>query len=134
MLEDFLAVLMPLAGKCFVATLSPGIEDTHCFKTLYENAHIEDRHVVKKDGQAIYEGLSIYSATPEGLFVTYVNSDGGSGSGTAKVSGTSFDYQMTMRATSEAQGGPYSGRWTVKADGYDVTVPGEDVHHYALVR
>ena len=131
--EDFLGILMPLMDKCFAATLSPGIVDTHCFQPLYERAHVEDRHTVVKDGAKIYEGLSIYSATPDGLFITYVNSDGGSGSGSAKVSGTIFDYQMTMRATSEAQGGPYSGRWTVTADGYDVDVPGENRHHYARV-
>jgi hypothetical protein len=132
--EDFLAVLMPLLGQCFAATLSPGIVDTHCFQPLYDRAHIEDRHVVKKDGQSIYEGLSIYSATPGGLFFNYVNSDGGSGDGTAKVSGSSFDYQLTMRGSPTAESQPFSGRWTLRADGYDVTAPGQILRTYRRVR
>ena len=132
MIEDFLAVLTPLLGKCFAATMSPGIVDTHCFKPLYDGAHIEDRHVVEKDGKSVYEGLSIYSQTPEGLFLTYVNSDGGSGDGTATVAGQAFDYRMVMRSTASGQGQPYSGRWTIRADGYDVTVPGETLRTYRL--
>src|SRR5690349_11568082 len=107
MLENMLVVMTPLLGKCFAATMSPGIVDTHCFKPLYDGAHVEDRHVVTKDGKSVYEGLSIYSATTDGLFLTYANSDGGSGSGTAKVSGTAFDYQMTMSATASSPRNPY---------------------------
>jgi len=133
-MEDFLAVLMPLMGKCFAATLSPGIVDTHCFEPLYDRAHVEDRHVVVKYGAKIYAGLSIYSATPDGLFLTYVNSDGGSGSGTAKVNLNSFTYQMTMSATSTAERNPYNGTWTIRADGFDAVVPGEDVRNYRLTK
>jgi hypothetical protein len=134
MMDDFLAVLAPLLGKCFAATLSPGIVDTHCFAPLYGGAHVEDRHSVTKDGAKVYQGLSTYSATPEGLFITYVNSDGGSGSGTAKVNGSAFDYQMTMSATAEATRSPYNGRWVIQADGFDVAVPGETTHAYRLTR
>ena len=131
MLEEFLGVLAPLVGKCFVATMSPGVTDTHCFKPLYDGQHIEDRHVVTQDGKAAYEGLSIYSATPEGLFLTYVNSTGGSGYGTAKVEGGSFTYQMTMRGEAASPANPYNGRWTIRATGYDVDVPGQATRTYA---
>jgi hypothetical protein len=131
--EDFLAVLMPLLGKCFAATLSPGTVDTHCFEPLYDRAHIEDRHAVTQDGATIYEGLSIYSATPDGLSFTYVNSEGGSGNGVATVDDDGFDFQMTMRASATAESQPMSGHWTVRDDGYDVVSPGEDVRAYDLV-
>lgn len=130
MIEDFLAVLAPLLGKCFAATFAPGLVDTHCFKPLYDGAHVEDRHVVTKNGTSIYEGLSIYSATPDGLFLIYVNTDGGSGSGKARVKGSSFDYTMTMRASATGESRPLTGSWTIRANGYDAMSPGQAIRKY----
>ena len=47
-----------LVGHCWRTTLKEGPTDTHCFAET--GGQIRDRHAVRKDGQVIYTGESIY--------------------------------------------------------------------------
>ena len=133
-MEPALTIFASLLGNCFTATLSPGVEDTHCFRDMFDGAHVRDTHVVTKEDMAIYQGETIYSETPGGLVFTYVNSDGGVGQGTARIEGGSIAFDMTMRASSSSPALPIHSRWQIGGDGYDVTGEGKAAIHYGPAR
>ena len=129
-MDGALGIFAKLVGFCFTAAMGPGIEGTHCFTEIYDGAHVRDVHVVSKDGAPVYQGETIYSLGPGGLIFTYVNSDGGVGTGTARVDGPRFTYDMAMRAAPEMPERRYRGYWLVRDDGYDAQGEGEPLVRY----
>ena len=87
-------------------------------------------HVVSRNGEAVYRGESIYSLGPSGLVFVYVNSDGGMGTGTARVEGARMAYDMVMRAAPDKPDRRLKGSWTVRDDGYDAQGEGEPMVRY----
>lgn len=134
MMGDYFAIFATVLGKCYVATFGPGLEDTHCYTPVYARAHVRDVHVVRKDGKPVYQGEAIYSATPEGLVFTYVNDDGGSGSGRATVDNGTMRYSMEMRGTATGELQSYKGTWKVTPTGYEQQDEGQDPRVFTLKR
>src|SRR6187551_3540008 len=97
-MEPALAIFGKLIGLCFSATIAPGAEDRHCFRELYDSAHVRDVHVVLIDNVSVYEGETTYSQTPDGVEFTYLNSTGGAGHGTVRIEGDVLTFDMNMRA------------------------------------
>ena len=129
-----LAIFATVLGKCFVTAFAPGIEDKHCFTSVYDGAHVRDVHVVTDKGKAVYSGETIYSATPAGLVFTYFNSSGGSGGGTATVAGGVMRFTMEMRGSAADAPKPFSGTWTPIAGGYEQDTVGEGKRRFTISR
>ncbi len=70
-----LAPLDFLAGHCWSGTLPTGEANTHCFAR--EGAGIRDRHVVLREGEAVYSGDTLYSWDAETSAIRFVYSSGG---------------------------------------------------------
>ena len=78
-----------LVGWCWSAQFPDKQRtDTHCYGTVFDGAHIRDRHVVS-GGSTPYAGETIYSwdATRKSISYVYWNSLGGVSTGTASYSG-----------------------------------------------
>ena len=133
-MEPALAIFAPLLAKCFVATLSPGVVDRHCFAPVYGEAHVRDTHVVTANGKAVYSGETIYSFDGKGLEFTYFNSMGGIGHGTAVVEAPFLTFTGSMRADPSKSPVRMAGTWTVGIDGYDVASEGQPTRRFSLSR
>lgn len=133
-MDPALATFASLIGNCYAATIAPGTEDTHCFRDMFDGAHVRDTHVVTKDDMAVYQGETIYSETPDGIVFTYANSDGGVGQGKARFEGGAIMFEMSMHATGRAPALPIHSRWVIGANGYDVTAEGKAAIHYGPAR
>ena len=132
-MEQALAIFAPLLGKCFAATLSPGITDQHCFTAMYGGAHVRDAHAVTSGGELVYSGETIYSMGPKGAEFT-VNSDGGVGHGAVSVKPPSIAFTGTMTGSASAPAKPMSGTWVIGIDGYDVFAEGQPTRRFSLSR
>lgn len=64
-----------LTGHCWRTTLKEGPTDTHCFSTLADG-NLRDRHIVRKDGAAIYTGESVFSVKSGVIHYRYDGSTG----------------------------------------------------------
>src|SRR3954454_4914608 len=65
-----------LVGHCWRTTLKEGPTDTHCFASIAGRQQIRDRHAVRKDGQVIYTGESVFSVKNKLLTCAYRGSTG----------------------------------------------------------
>ena len=119
-----LAVFKPLVGHCWSATIAKDTVDRHCFTAMYGGAHVRDDHVVKASGREVYSGSTIYSVEGEALTLTYYNSMGGVGRGSAKSAGPDVQFTMTMRARPGDPPAPHKATWRIGPDGYTVTNAG----------
>lgn len=133
-MEPALAIFASLLGNCFTATLSPDVEDTHCFREMYDGAHVRDTHVVTQEGVATYQGETTYSEGPGGIEFRYFNSLGGAGNGTARPEGSTIVFDMTMRADPSKPGQPIHSVWRLTGNGYDVESAGQAVIHFVPAR
>ena len=134
MLENSLAIFAAMLGKCFVTAFAPGVEDKHCYSPVYDGAHVRDVHVVTSKGKTVYAGETIYSRTPDGIAFTYVNSEGGSGSGRGTVADGVMTFSMDMSANSTAEPKPYRGTWRAVPGGYEQHTEGEDARRFVEAR
>ena len=64
-----------LVGHCWRTTLKEGPTDTHCFSAL-DDGTLRDVHKVRKDGQVIYTGQSIFSVQSGEIHYRYDGSTG----------------------------------------------------------
>jgi hypothetical protein len=65
-----------LVGHCWRTTLKEGPTDTHCFAAIAGGQQIRDRHAVRKNGQVIYTGESVFSVKGKVLTYAYSGSTG----------------------------------------------------------
>ena len=112
-----------LVGHCFAgpAPGGAGAIDKHCFEGVYGGEHVRDRHVVTKNGRAIYQGESLYSARGDQVIFTYWNSLGGLGTGKAVVAGDQWTFSGTIHATAVSAEEPMTATWTIVRHGYRVS-------------
>ena len=75
-LAPALQPLQFLVGHCWRTTLTEGPTDTHCFVSLAGGAQVRDRHTVRKDGQVIYTGESLFTVAAGKMHFTYTGSTG----------------------------------------------------------
>lgn len=129
-MDSALGIFARLLGGCFSAMIAPGVQDTHCFTSIYDGAHVRDVHVVTKEDAPVYQGETIYSEAPGGLQFVYVNSTGGVGAGRARVEGDMMAYDLTMRAAPGQPDKTYRGQWRIREDGYDAQPEGEAPIHF----
>jgi hypothetical protein len=65
-----------LVGHCWRTTLKEGPTDTHCFAARAGGKEIRDHHVVRKDGQPVYTGDSVFTVKNGKPFYDYRGSTG----------------------------------------------------------
>lgn len=70
------AAIAPLIGHCWRGTLPDGGVDMHCFVRVRGGELVRDRHVVRRQGKAVYRGETAYTAGPDGLRWAYRNASG----------------------------------------------------------
>ena len=120
-----LSLFGSFVGSCWVADFTPTMTDTHCFESVYDGAHVRDRHEVKENGKTVYAGETIYSVDGGQPVFTYFNSMGGIGRGTFDAHDTTLHFKGSMRASPEASPQPIDSEWrVVDADHYEVRSPG----------
>jgi hypothetical protein len=116
-----ISALGSFVGSCWAADFTPTMTDTHCFETMYDGAHIRDRHEVKEKGKSVYAGETIYSGEGNEAVFTYFNSMGGVGHGTFQQHGATLHFKGSMRASPVAAPQPIDSQWRViDSDHYDV--------------
>ena len=133
-MEPALAIFASLLGNCYSASIMPGVEDTHCFREMYDGAHVRDTHVVTENDVTTYQGETIYSEGPSGIELRYVNSLGGAGNGTARPEGNTIVFDMTMRADPSKPNQPIHSVWRLTGNGYDVESSGRPTVHFVPAR
>ena len=134
-MDSLLAPLLALTGHCFVAEISPGTTDEHCFNSVYDGRHVRDVHVVTKGNRVVYQGETIYSVEGAAIALTYFSSTGGIGRGTALLAPDDWRFTMTMRATSSAKLTPITVRWNWQgATSYTVSGGHEPVTYRRTVK
>jgi len=117
------APLAFLAGHCWQGALNGGKDvDTHCFNWIYGDKFLRDVHTVHGEGHKDYLGESIYfwDSAAKKLQYLYIESAGGSSSGTVETN----DGAIAFPATNYPENGKtqtYRSRWKSDgADAYDV--------------
>ncbi len=90
-----------LVGHCWRTTLKEGPTDTHCFASIAAGQQIRDRHAVRKDGQVIYTGESIFSVKNKRLTYVYSGSTGFHLAGPMHSDGARLVFDDTDRTGSE---------------------------------
>ena len=75
-LAPALQPLQFLVGHCWRTTLKEGPTDTHCFVILTGGSQIRDRHTVRKDGQTVYTGESVFTIASGKILFRYTGSTG----------------------------------------------------------
>ena len=133
-MEPALAIFASLLGNCYSAMIMPGVQDTHCFREMYDGAHVRDTHVVTENDVATYQGETIYSEGPRGIEFRYVNSLGGAGNGTAIPQGNAIVFDMTMRADPSKPDKPIRTVWRLTGNGYDVENSGQPTVRFVPAR
>jgi hypothetical protein len=64
-----------LVGHCWRTALDDGPTDTHCFTKL-PDGRVRDQHAVRKDGQVVYTGESLFSIVSGVIHYRYDGSTG----------------------------------------------------------
>jgi hypothetical protein len=98
------AALQPLeflVGHCWRTTLKEGPTDTHCFASIAGAQQIRDRHAVRKDGQVVYTGESIFSVNKKLLTYAYTGSTGFRLTGPMHSDGARLVFDDTDKTGSE---------------------------------
>ena len=90
-----------LVGHCWRTTLKEGPTDTHCFASIAAGQQIRDRHAVRKDGQVIYTGESIFSVKNKRLTYAYSGSTGFHLAGPMHSDGARLVFDDTDKTGSE---------------------------------
>lgn len=133
----FLALLGGLApfegyvGHCWTTEIETGTTDRHCIESIYDGAHVRDRHVVVRGGKAIYAGETIYSDEDGRISLTYWNSLGGVGRGTATAASGVLTFRLRMRASPNAKAEETVTTWRRTPAGFDATT-GAVTRHFGL--
>jgi hypothetical protein len=116
-----LSAFKPFLGACWRAEFSPTVHDTHCFDTLYDGAHVRDRHEVREGDKVVYAGETIYSVDGPDLVFAYYNSLGGVGLGKVGTASRSLGFTGTMRPSPDKPEQPIDSEWKIiDADHYQV--------------
>ena len=89
-----------LVGHCWRTTLKEGPTDTHCFASA-PAGQIRDHHIVRKDGQAIYTGDSVFSVEGGKLHYEYSGSTGFHIAGPMHIDGAKLVFDDTDKTGSE---------------------------------
>jgi hypothetical protein len=120
--ERALEPLAFLAGHCWKGELPDGkSNDEHCFSWVYDGKFLRDRHVVRSEGKAVYEGETIYyrNASGEAEYF-YISNHGGYMVGRMVPEGNALGFPAASLFT----GGKPSnvrGRWErVGDDAYEI--------------
>jgi hypothetical protein len=108
-----LTAFKPFVGACWRAQFSATVHDTHCFDTMYDGAHVRDRHEVQDGSKIIYAGETIYSAYGPDLVFTYFNSLGGVGLGKVSAANGRLDFNGMMRASPDKPQQPINSEWKI---------------------
>lgn len=116
----------PLIGHCFAGP-APGGKgiDRHCFENVYGGQHIRDRHVVTIGGKDVYAGETVYSVKGAQVILTYWNSLGGLGTGTATLGAGEWRFNGTIHTTPDGKEQPMAASWKLTPDGYEVMSAGK---------
>jgi hypothetical protein len=122
-----LAAFAPLLGHCFLATLSPGVVDRHCFSEVWNGAHVRDVHVVTSHGKQVYAGETVYSFDGKRIEITYFNSIGGVGHGVAVAADKMIGFEGTMLGSPDAKPRSMAARWTIDRRSYVVASDGKTI-------
>ena len=111
----------PFLGACWRTEFSATVHDTHCFDTLYDGAHVRDRHEVQEAGKTVYAGVTTYSADAGDILFVYLNSLGGFGQGKVRTEGAKLRFVGMMRASPDKAQQPVDSQWKlIDANHYEV--------------
>jgi hypothetical protein len=108
-------------GHCWSGPAPGGGVDIHCFEAVYGGQHIRDRHEVKVEGKTVYAGETLYSVEGEQVTMTYWNSIGGIGRGTATANGDELLFSGDIRGTPSSASEHFTATWKKVDGGYEVT-------------
>jgi hypothetical protein len=89
-----------LVGHCWRTILKEGPTDTHCFASTAAG-QIRDKHAVRKDGQVIYTGESVFSEKSGRLYYDYHGSTGFHIAGPMHSDGARLVFDDTDKTGSE---------------------------------
>jgi hypothetical protein len=132
---DDLSVFSRLLGHCWEGQMAADTLDVHCFETLYDGAHVRDRHVVLVKGAPAYKGVTYYSREGRRVTFVYLNSHGGVGQGEASPDAAGVCFKGRMRGAPDAGTQAIASCWRWQADGgYVVTAKGAGPVRFVLSR
>jgi len=121
-LKQELAPLQFLLGWCWFGEFPDGKQtDLHCYESVFNGAHLRDRHVVK-GGSTVYQGETIYSWNTADKEISYVywNSYGGVSTGTAAPNKNSIEFPDEFYTGGDGKTVTISSAWeNISDDAYD---------------
>ena len=108
-----------LLGACWRGTFADGrTTDVRCVEPVFGGKFLRERHVVRRAGQADYQGETVYHWDPEARKIryTYWNSSGGVSTGTMEVQGARRVFPAEIYKGSGGRTREFRTTWHVMGD------------------